>query len=140
MMVLVDTPVWRLALRRRPGGLSAEERGLSQALAQLIVEGRVQLLGVVREELLSGIGEGEGFEKLRGYLGAFDDARLEAGDYEEAARMHNRCRAKGIAGPAIDLLICAVAKRRNWEVFTTDRDFEEYGKVVGVKRYGVPGA
>jgi predicted nucleic acid-binding protein len=135
MMVLVDTPVWSLALRRKPGDLSADERALMQALAELIVEGRAQILGVIRQELLSGIREAERFEKLRGYLRAFDDPRLEVGDYEEAAQMHNRCRSQGIAGSAIDFLICAVAERRNWQVFTTDRDFEEYGKVVGVKRY-----
>ncbi len=56
-------------------------------------------------------------------------------DYEEAAQMHNRCRSKGVAGSAIDFLICAVAQRRKWQVFTTDRDFERYEKVLAVGLY-----
>ena len=137
MLVLVDTPVWSLALRRKQGDLSAREDELTQALAELIRDGRAQLMGVVRQELLSGIREEERFRKLRDYLRAFDDPRLERDDYEEAAQMHNRCRSRGIAGSAIDFLICAVADRRNWQIFTTDRDFGRYGKVLGLKLYGV---
>src|SRR6266699_4595430 len=135
MLVLVDTPVWSLALRRKQGDLSARADELTQALAELIRDGRAQLVGVVRQELLSGIREEERFRKLSDYLRAFDDPPLETGDYEEAAQMHNRCRARGIAGPAIDFLICAMAARRNWQIFTTDQDFERYGRVLGVKLY-----
>ena len=134
-MVLVDTPVWSLALRRKPGDLNARERALTQALAELIRQGRAQIMGVVRQELLSGIREAEKFEKLRDYLRAFDDPRLEVRDHEEAAQIHNRCRSRGIAGSAIDFLICAVAHRRDWQVFTTDADFLRYEKVSGLKLY-----
>jgi len=54
-----------------------------------------------------------------------------------AAQMSNRCRSRGIAGAATDFLICAVAERRHWQIFTTDRDFEQYGKVLGLQLYGV---
>jgi predicted nucleic acid-binding protein len=135
MMVLVDTPVWSLALRRKAGDLSPREQALTRSLAELIREGRAQITGVVRQELLSGIRETERFEKLRDYLRAFDEPKLEVRDYEEAAQMHNRCRSRGIAGSAIDFLICAVAQRRKWQVFTTDRDFEGYEKVLGLELY-----
>ncbi len=135
MMVLVDTPVWSLALRRKPGDLSVREQALVRALAELIREGRAQIVGVVRQELLSGIRDGKRFEKLRDYLRAFDEPRLDVRDYEEAAQMHNRCRSKGIAGSEIDFLICAVAQGREWQVFTTDRDFERYEKVLGLGLY-----
>jgi hypothetical protein len=45
MMVRVDTPVWSLALRRRPEHLGGQEQLLTQALAELIREARVQMLG-----------------------------------------------------------------------------------------------
>ncbi len=135
MMVLVDTPVWSLALRRKPGALNARERWLTQALAELIREGRAQIAGVVRQELLSGIRGAEQFEKLRGYLRAFDEPRLDVRDYEEAACINIQCRARGIAGSAVDFLICAIAQRRSWQVFTADRDFERYAKVLGVGLY-----
>jgi predicted nucleic acid-binding protein len=135
MLVLVDTPVWSLALRRKAADLSAREAKLTQALAELIRDGRARLVGMVRQELLSGIREEDRFRKLRDYLRAFDDPWLGRDDYEEAAQMHNRCRSRGIAGSAVDFLICAVANRRHWQIYTTDRDFEQYGKVLGVKLY-----
>jgi predicted nucleic acid-binding protein len=133
MMVLVDTPVWSLALRRKRGDLNPQEQRLTGALAELIREGRAQMVGVVRQELLSGIREEERFRKLRDYLRAFEDPPLELADYEEAAGMNDHCRSKGVAGSAIDFLICAVAVRRGWQVFTTDRDFLRYAGVLGVK-------
>ncbi len=137
MNLLVDTPVWSLALRRKQADLSPREERVTQALAEVIRDSRAQLVGVVRQELLSGIREEERFRKLSDYLRAFDDPPLETGDYEEAAQMHNRCRARGITGSAIDFLICAMASRRNWQIFTTDQDFERYGRVLGLKMYVV---
>jgi len=133
MMVLVDTPVWSLALRRRTEQLSAEEMRLTKALAELIREGRAEMVGPIRQELLSGIREEAQFRKLRDYLRAFQELPLETADYEEAASMNNRCRARGVAGSAVDFLICAVAHRRSWAILTTDRDFENYAKVLPVR-------
>jgi predicted nucleic acid-binding protein len=133
MMVLVDTPVWSLALRRRPEHLSGSQQGLANALAELIREGRVQLVGPIRQELLSGIHEEAQFKKIRDYLRAFREPSLEAEDYEEAARMTNQCRARGIAGSSVDFLICAAAHRRNWTILTTDRDFQNYAEVLPLR-------
>lgn len=133
MMVLVDTPVWSLALRRRPEHLNGQEQQLTQTLAELIREGRVQMLGPIRQELLSGIREEAQFRKLRDYLRAFLEHPLEAADYEEAAHLNNRCRAEGIAGSAVDFLICAAAHRRGWSVLTTDQDFQNYASVLPLR-------
>ena len=135
MMVLVDTPVWSLALRRRRSDLNADERDITTALEELIRDGRARIMGVIGQELLSGIREENCFRKLRDYLRAFDDPGLETSDYEEAALMHNQCRRRGIAGSAIDFLICAVAFQRKWQIFTTDRDFARYRNVLGTKLY-----
>jgi predicted nucleic acid-binding protein len=135
VIVLVDTPVWSLALRRKSGDLSASERIATQALADLVREGRAQMIGAARQELLSGVREKHQFQNLREYLSAFEDPDIEAADYEEAARMNNQCRTRGIAGSAIDFLICSVAHRRKWEIFTLDRDFERFGKVLGLTLY-----
>jgi predicted nucleic acid-binding protein len=133
MMVLVDTPVWSLALRRRPEDISDRDQQLTQALAELIREGRAQLLGPIRQELLSGIREETQFRKLRDYLRAFQEPPLEPADYEEAAQMNNRCRARGIAGSAVDFLVCAAAHRRTWTILTTDRDFQNYASVLPLR-------
>jgi predicted nucleic acid-binding protein len=135
MMVLVDTSVWSLALRRKQADLSRGEQGLETALQELVRDGRAQIVGPVRQELLSGIRAEESFRKVRDALRAFDEPQLRIQDYEEAARINNRCRARGIAGSAIDFLICAVAHLRNWEVFTTDRDFARYCQVLPLRLY-----
>jgi predicted nucleic acid-binding protein len=135
MLVLVDTPVWSLALRRRAERLSAHEQGLTSALRELIEDGRAQLMGAVRQELLSGIRDESSFKKLRDQLRAFADVPIDVADYEEAARLNNQCRARGVAGSAIDFLICAVAIRRNWQIFTADRDFVHYAAVLPLKLY-----
>ncbi len=135
MMVLVDTPVWSLALRRKQSDLSPREQDLKSALRELVLDGRAQMVGPVRQELLSGIRAEETFRRVRDALRAFDEPQLAVQDYEEAARISNVCRARGIAGSAIDFLICAVAHLRNWEVFTTDHDFVRYSKVLPLRLY-----
>jgi predicted nucleic acid-binding protein len=137
MLVLVDTPIWSLALRRTSKDMNSREQHLTARLRELIREARAQLLGPVRQELLSGIRHETGFEKLRAELRSFDDPRLESADYEEAAHIHNQCRTKGIAGSPIDFLICAAALRRDWEIFTTDKDFTRYARAVSVRLYEV---
>ncbi len=134
MMVLVDTPVWSLALRRRrPEHLSGQEQQLTKVLAELIREGRAQMVGPIRQELLSGIREEAQFKKIRDYLRAFREPSLEAEDFEDAARMSNQCRSRGIAGSPVDFLICAAAHRRSWAILTTDRDFQNYASVLPLR-------
>jgi predicted nucleic acid-binding protein len=130
MMVIVDTPVWSFALRRRAVDLSEQEFRLTQGLDELVREGRVQLLGTVRQEVLSGIREDTQFQRVRKHLRFFEDVMLAAEDYEEAARMSNRCKSSGIASTAADMLICAVSQRRRWQIFSTDQDFVRYGRVL----------
>lgn len=132
MNVLVDTPIWSLALRRSRADLSAHDQKLVTALRELIQEGRAQIVGPIRQELLSGMREPARYRKVRDQLRAFPEPMLEAGDYEEAAQMSNQCRSRGISGSPIDFLICAVAQRHRWQIFTTDRDFENYGRVIPV--------
>jgi predicted nucleic acid-binding protein len=126
--VLVDTPIWSLALRRRRNRLVAGERVLVEAWAELIRERRVMLIGPVRQEILSGLREKTVFDRLSGRLRAFEDEPLTVYDYEEAARCHNTCRRVGVAGSSVDFLLCAAALRRQLEIFTTDGDFARYAE------------
>lgn len=137
MLVLVDTPVWSLALRRGLTDLNPHEQLLKSALQELVRDGRAQLLGPVRQELLSGLRQEKSFTELRDYLRAFDGPNLDVADYEEAAHIHNQCRSRGIAGSAVDFLICAAASRRGWQIFTTDQDFTRYAKAFPLQLYNV---
>ena len=129
MKVLVDTSVWSLALRRRTD-LATREVGV---LRQLIQQGRVAVIGPVRQELLSGIRTAESFERLQTQLRSFPDEPLETADFERAAEHCNTCRARGVQGSNTDFLICAVAERRAMPILTTDDDFGEFARILPIQ-------
>lgn len=122
MKVLVDTSVWSLALRRNLPVNGPE----TPEFLELIKEARVQIIGPIRQELLSGIKNVVQFNKLRDHLRPFPDMEVTTQDYETAAEFSNLCRGKGVQGSNTDFLICAVAVRHNIPVFTTDNDFNLY--------------
>ena len=131
MKVLVDTSVWSLALRRRTERANAAV----DELRSLIDEGRVAMLGVVRQELLSGIRTREAFEQLRDHLRPFSDEPLDTADFERAAEHFNTCRARGVQGSNADFLICAAAERRRLPILTTDADFTRFAAILPISLY-----
>lgn len=133
MSVLADTPVWSFVLRRRRGGLSESQTHILAEWTRLMRERSLILIGPVRQELLSGVRDEQSFQLLRSRLDAFADEPIGTIDYIEAARCCNICRAAGVAGSAIDYLICAVALRLGVPVFTTDKDFERYSRHLPFK-------
>jgi hypothetical protein len=132
MNALVDTSVWSLSLRRKQDDLDAAEQAAVAELHDLVREGRARIIGLVRQELLSGIRNISQFEKIRNSLRAFPDEPLDTSDHEAAAAANNECRARGISVTAVDILICAVAMRRNWAIFARDPDFGHYAKVLSI--------
>ncbi|MFZ0311336.1 MAG: PIN domain-containing protein [Candidatus Korobacteraceae bacterium] len=121
MKLLADTSVWSLALRRRKtASVSSDERRLAALLTEAVSDGRVVMIGPIRQELLSGIKEQSQFEKVKYALQAFRDEPLDSSDYEEAARLYNLCRNRGVECGAIDILIAAVAVRHKWQVLAND--------------------
>ncbi len=131
MKVLVDTSVWSQALRRQKQEIVPNTSlQVVQRLGSLIEDGRVAMLGPIRQELLSGIKTQAQFESLRHILSAFPDEKLDAEDYEMAANSFNACRQLGIQGSNTDFLICAVSLAKKWPIFSLDKDFERYQKCL----------
>lgn len=135
MKILVDTSVWSLAFRKKT--LTKDEEKIVNELKELIYEIRVVIIGPIRQELLSGLSSKAKFVNLIEKLRAFDDTPIEQNDYEKAAEFYNSCRKKGIQGSHIDFLICAIAINRDIGIFTTDKDFEKYKKIVNIKLHEV---
>lgn len=133
MNVLVDTSVWSLALRRRRQDLNPVESAVVEGLLEFIRAGRARIIGIVRQEVLSGIKTAEQFESLREMLAEFPDEETLPRDHVEAAKMGNACRAKGLATSPVDMLLCAVAVRSDCEISTTDPDFERYSRVLTIR-------
>ncbi len=124
MRVLVDTSVWSAALRRSKGA----DPAVIAELRNLILEHRVEIIGPIRQELLSGLREKAQFEKLEKHLAAFPDTAPGTKDYVTAAKLFNLCRAGGVQGSNTDFLICAIAVRKRLAIYTTDRDFSFFSR------------
>ena len=131
MKVLADTPVWSAAFRRTETVASP----LRAELEWLVANGAVAIMGPIRQELLSGIRQQSQFEQVRGALRSFPDIPLQTEDFEMAAQYCNLCRRKGVQGSMTDFLICAVAVRQKFEIFTTDADFRHYQKHLPIALY-----
>jgi predicted nucleic acid-binding protein len=128
-MVLVDTSVWSLALRRKKTASTPHV----QELARLINDMRVQIIGPIRQEILSGIRTEAQFISVRKYLRAFPDLLTTADDYEYAAELFTLLRGKGIQGSNTDFLLCAVSLRHSMSIFTTDNDFALFAQHIPLR-------
>ena len=128
MKIIVDTCIWSFALRRN----SIEDNPYIEELRNLIEEIRVQFIGPIRQELLSGIKSKNQFNTLKLHLKAFADIEMESKDYELAAEYFNVARKKGIQGSNTDFLICAISSRRKMPILTTDKDFTNFQSVFPV--------
>jgi predicted nucleic acid-binding protein len=95
------------------------------------------IIGPIRQELLSGISDGKVFSDLKEKMKGFNDFQIETEDYELAAEYSNICRKNGIQGSNTDFLICAVAVRKNFEIFTLDDDFNQYKKYLPIKLFDI---
>lgn len=133
MKVLVDTCVWSMALRRSDVSDVPEVF----ELVELIKELRVQLIGPVRQEILSGIKSLDQFTKLRDHLRPFPDLELTTRDFESAAEFYNLCSGQGVQGSNTDFLLCAVAVRNQMSIFTTDQDFTIFQQYLPIHLHRV---
>ncbi len=128
MKVIVDTSVWSLALRRDKQDFS----GPVNELRHIISDHRAQMIGPIRQEILSGIRKKDQFNMLRKHLESFPDLPVLTEDYVTAAEYFNRCCSKGIQGSNTDFLICAMAVRNKFSIYTTDKDFDLFSKYINI--------
>ena len=119
-MILVDTSVWSLALRRdRP----PESREV-EAFTAAIERGDACLTGTILQEVLQGFPDTSRTRRLVDYLAPFPLLALHRGDFVYAAEIRNKCRVKGITVSTIDAQIAAAAIDHKCALLTTDKDFE----------------
>jgi len=128
MKVLVDTSIWSYALRSP----KLEFIDKVNTLKNLINDQRTMILGVIKQELLSGYRDKNKFNKLVNKLKPFNNIPILEQDYIQAAEFSSTCRSKGVQGSPIDFLICAVAHRLDITIFTTDKDFTHYQKHIPI--------
>ncbi len=131
MKILVDTPIWSYAFRSQNEKYQNEIR----ELISLIKDQRTIIIGPIRQEILSGYSDLIKFQKMREKLSYFENTSINDSDYEVAAEFSNTCRRNGIQGSHIDCLICAVSSRLKVSIFTTDKNFTLYQKIVPIELY-----
>jgi predicted nucleic acid-binding protein len=133
--VIVDTCVWSQFFRRnRP-----PTHPIAIEVARLVRADLIQLIGPIRQEVLSGASPSEWFQQLKEYLRFYPNLPLDEEDDETAADYYNLLRAKGLQATATDLLICAVATRHQLKIFTTDLDFVTCAKYLPIKLHRARG-
>lgn len=129
MKVLVDTDVWSEALRKRKGRKSS----YVDELIELIQEGRLEIIGPIRMEVLSGIRDQKVFDAFSDKLAAFFDRPIESQVYVLAAKFFNLSRSKGIQGSNTDFLICACSVYWGVPILSKDKDYLLYRKHLPIE-------
>ena len=135
--MIVDTCVWSLAFRRQRHRRGAPTE--LRALEELMAAGQAAFVGVIRQEILSGIPDELQYERLRVSMRSFIDLPVTSSTHELAASFSDRCRRAGVQGSPVDLLICAAASEHDAPIFTTDADFVHYQAVLGTRLWRLAG-
>lgn len=131
MKVLADSCAWSLLFRRKNrASLNGDEQFVLASLKEAIRDSRVGIIGPIRQEVLSGLKEFAYFEKLRTALQAFPDEPLTSLHHEEAARLYDLCRSRGVECGSTDILICAIAVQTKYEILTYDKGLRRCIKLL----------
>ena len=117
-VVLVDTSVWILALRKSPLAPVRDE------VDHLLAENRVAIVPMIRLELLGGIKSANEFERLKGRLDALRQIPADEANWEIAAELSFKLRQRGKVIPYADILIGSAAILANALLLHADRHFD----------------
>jgi len=127
-VILPDTSAW-VEFDRATG--SAADRMLTDLLS---TGGPLAVTEPVLMEVLVGARDERQARRLRALLLRCELLPFEtAVDFEGAARIYRRCRARGIMpGGMLDCMIAAVALRTGASVLSVDADLHRVGALIGL--------
>ena len=134
-MILLDTSVLSRVFRR---SRSCDEEIQFQRVVEALISSDTPLgiPGIVLQEVLSGIRVEKQFSDLEGRLrAAFTIVLPSIADHVEAARIRNRCLAKGLSLSGPDCLIAAMTLSRGYKLFTADDDFVSIARYTSLKLF-----
>lgn len=134
MNVLVDNSVWVTALGKSHGQTNAADQSTAE-LSKLIGDGRVVMIGPIRQAILSGLKNDQQFQAVAEKLAAFPDLPVHRSTYELAAELCNQCRRAGIPGEHQDFLITAAAVENDIALYTRRPQFTQYARYSLLKLY-----
>ncbi len=131
-MILVDSSVWSIVLRRRSRDRNASEQAVYFAWREQVISGEAAIVGIIRQEVLSGIASKERFRQIQGQLDAVYELGLDHSVWDQAAQFYSLCAGRGVSPGAVDMTICAAAYLNGCDIFAIDPDFDRYAKVLPI--------
>ena len=120
MMLLVDTSVWSLALRRDVVVAQPEVLYLEQAL---VGSQTVVTTGLVLQELLQGFSGPKARAQIIDRFSMLPLVQPDRQDHVDAASLRTACRRGGVQIGTIDALLAQRCIRHQLTLLTTDQDF-----------------
>ena len=120
MMLLVDTSVWSLALRRDVVVAQPEVLYLEQAL---VGSQTVVTTGLVLQELLQGFSGPKARAQIIDRFSMLPLVQPDRQDHVDAASLRTACRRGGVQIGTIDALLAQLCIRHQLTLLTTDQDF-----------------
>ena len=129
-MILVDTSVWSLALRRDRPSSHPEVVRLTESLE---VGEEVFTTGLVIQELLQGFEGPRAWQAIIERLSILPQIVPTFDDHIAAAELRNKCRRKGVQVGTIDALLAQLCIRHELALLTTDRDFERLSTLAPLR-------
>ena len=117
-LVLIDTSVWILALRKSPVPVVKNE------VEHLLAENRVAIVPMIRLELLGGTKSLSEFTRLKSRLDALHKIPTDEANWEAAAQLSFKLRQHGKVIPYTDILIGSAAILANCLLLHADKHFD----------------
>jgi predicted nucleic acid-binding protein len=117
-LVLIDTSVWILALRKSPSPLVKDE------VEHLLAENRVAIVPLIRLELLGGTKSVNDFNRLKSRLDALHQIPANEANWELATQLSFKLRQQGKVIPYTDILIGAAGIITSCLLLHADRHFD----------------
>ena len=120
MKFLVDTSVWSESLRRKKSSMDSAETILSKLILN---EYEIVIVGIVLQEILSGITDKKLFAEINTILADFPYIEATKQDYVFAAELRNLLKTKGVTAGSFDFLIAVFLICNDLTLVTLDQDF-----------------
>ena len=120
MILLVDTSVWSLALRRDQSPDVPEVHALREAL---VGDDLVVTTGIILQELLQGFSGPRAGRDIIKQFAALPLLAPDRRDHIDAAELRNKCRRAGVQIGTVDALIAQICIRNGLTLLTADKDF-----------------
>jgi len=117
-LVLIDTSVWILVLRKSPLPVARNE------VEHLLAENRVAIVPMIRLELLGGTKSLNEFNRLKNRLDALHLIPIDEASWEAAAQLSFELRQRGKVIPYTDILIGSAAILAKCLLLHADKHFD----------------